>query len=57
MTMHERTGTQDPKVSIAFWKDKLLPKGGGSKDCEQLWDRPMKKDKYGLGYEPSMGNT
>ncbi|WJX68053.1 hypothetical protein P8452_52464 [Trifolium repens] len=31
----------------------------GSKSLEQLWDMPMKKDKYGLGYKPSMekGNT
>jgi hypothetical protein len=45
-----------PKVPTMFWKDnKLLAKGEDSKVCEQLWNMPMKRDKYGLGYKPSMG--
>jgi hypothetical protein len=54
----EKTCVKKPKVLATFWKDdKMLARGGGSKGCEQLWDIPMKKDKYGVGYKPSMGKN
>jgi hypothetical protein len=56
----EKAYVEKPKVPPIFWMDdKLLAKIAGSKSLEQLWDMPMKKHKYGLGYKPSMekGNT
>jgi hypothetical protein len=54
----EKTCVKKPKVFATVWKDdKMLARGEGSKGCEQLWDMPMKKDKYGLGYQPSMGKN
>jgi hypothetical protein len=56
VAMFEKNCAKEPKVPTMFWKDnKLLAKGGDSKVCEQLWNMPMKRDKYGLGYTPSMG--
>ncbi|WJX95006.1 hypothetical protein P8452_76371 [Trifolium repens] len=58
VAIFEKSCVKKPKVPTIFWKDdKLLAKGGGSKGCEQLWDMPMKRDKYGLGYKPSMGSN
>jgi hypothetical protein len=58
VAVYEKTCAKKPKVPATFWgNDKMLARGGGSKGCEQLWDIPMKRDKYGLGYKPSLGKN
>jgi hypothetical protein len=52
----EKTCVEKPKIHPISWRnEKLLAKGRDSKGCEHLWDMPMKKDMYGLGYKPSIG--
>jgi hypothetical protein len=58
VAVYEKTCAKKPKVPATFWvNDKMLARGGGSKGCEQLWDIPMKRDRYGLGYKPSLGKN
>ena len=55
VAVYDKTGVRKPKVPAPLRNDgKLFAKGGGSKGCEQLWDMPMKRDKHGVGYKPSM---
>jgi hypothetical protein len=58
VAVYEKTCAKKPKAPATFLgNDKMLTRGGDSKGCEHLWDIPMKRDKYGLGYKPSMGKN